>query len=459
MPFGAGRPSDPFRGFGVRRLLLLGFGGIFGLWLLSAYALASDMLDADSRSLAIRSRFLRNEQLLSTVRAQALLSAVYLRDTLIDQSGAAASRTADKLHELQESIDLVLADYVPHQGSAAERDEWVRLQAELREYWSSFAFRPPLTPMDGMAMSAAYLRDEVVPRREAVIRTSDQIHVLNRDAFAAELAELSEVRTTLRHRVWQISLIFVGIGLGVVVLATRAAGRLEARLHEQHTNEVQHKRELEHLSARLLQAQENEQRRIARELHDQIGQSLSALKLELAVAERSAGAGGEESLSEARSIVEKTLQSVRDLSQLLHPSMLDDLGLLDTATWSLRAFSRRTGIRAELIVEQLDSRLAPGLEACIYRVMQEALTNIARHAQATTCEVLIRRREFSVLLVVTDNGRGFDLARSHSPESRGLGIIGLRERVAALGGTMHLDTAVGRGTTLSVELPIAPDEA
>ena len=183
------------------------------------------------------------------------------------------------------------------------------------------------------------------------------------------------MRGSLQQRIWLTSLVTVGVGLLIAFFAIRAVGRLDARVREQHRHEVEQKRELARLSSKLLQAQEDERRRIARELHDEIGQSLGALKLELAVAERiMPEVSIDEVLAEARSITDRTLQTVRDLSQLLHPAMLDDLGLPDTADWYLRAFSRRTGIASELSIDRLEERLAPEVEMCTYRVIQEAVT-------------------------------------------------------------------------------------
>ncbi len=436
----------------LRKLLLLGFGGIFAIWLPSAYALSTEMLEADARSLAIRTRFLRNEQLLSTVRTQALLGAVFVRDALLETPGSLGSAQS-QLTEIRVAIDRALEAYVPTPNSTVEREEWIHLQSELRDYWNSFTLVLPAADGGSSPTPAAYLRDSLLPKREAVISISDRIHTLNREAFEAEVSELAELRRLLRQQVWYTSLGAVALGLGIAFFASRAAGNLESRIREQHAQELQHKHELGRLSAKLLQAQEDERRRIARELHDEIGQALSALKLELAVAEREAVAG-REPLAEARSITEKALQSVRDISQLLHPSMLDDLGLVDTATWYTRAFSRRSGIRTDLTTETLDPRLPPEIEACIYRVIQEALTNVARHAEATECRVRIERRDRAVLLTVSDNGKGFQQELARPPAERGLGLVGVRERVTGFGGSLRIDSVAGAGTTLEVLLPL-----
>ncbi|MGE5837265.1 MAG: ATP-binding protein [Acidobacteriota bacterium] len=443
----------------LRVLLLLGFAGIFLLWLVSAYALVQRMVEADSRGAAIRSRFLRNEQLLSTVRAQTLLSSVYLRDAVFDTTTAPVTDYQLQLHRIREDVEHALVEYVPRVDSELERVQWAELQKELAQYWNSLMPVLALERTPSAHDARRVLRDEIIPKRETIIRISDGIHTVNQHAFEQEQAELAALRQGLRRRVLQTSTITVFLGLGIAFLATRYAGRLESRIREQHTQELHQKHELERLSSQLMQAQEEERRRIARELHDEIGQALTALKLELAIVERSAPAPAAAGLSEARTITDRALQSVRDMSQLLHPSMLDDLGLPDTATWYLRGFSRRTGITSELVVERLERRLDPDVESCTYRIIQEALTNVARHAEASQCRVEIARTDAALRIRIEDNGKGFDEASDPAPAARGLGLVGVRERVARLGGTFRVESRLGIGTSLMVELPVPEVQA
>ena len=295
----------PSEGLSLRVLLLLGFGSVFALWLISAYALADSMIRTDTRSTALRTRFVKNEQLLSTVRAQALLSSVYLRDALLDPDPSQTQFYRDELQRTRRDVDHAMADYLPRAESAPEHADWIRLQQELSDYWNAMVpvLDPTYTPTP--AESRAYLRDEVIPKRETIISISDQIHALNQEAFEAEQREVGLMRGSLQQRIWLTSLITVGVGLLIAFFAIRAVGRLDTRVREQHRHEVEQKRELARLSSKLLQAQEDERRRIARELHDEIGQSLGALKLELAVAERiMPEVSIDEVLAEARSITD-----------------------------------------------------------------------------------------------------------------------------------------------------------
>jgi signal transduction histidine kinase len=186
---------------------------------------------------------------------------------------------------------------------------------------------------------------------------------------------------------------------------------------------------------------------------------LTAIKMDVGVALRSPSTDlrAKASLEEARAITETTLQSVRDMSQLLHPSMLDDFGLPETLTAYLRSFSKRTGIRAQLALDGLDGRLPADVEVCLYRIVQEALTNVARHSGAASCSVAVRRAPGTVSLVIEDSGRGITGATDGmSAARRGLGMIGMRERAQALAGRFAIENRAEGGTRISVSLPVTP---
>jgi len=147
------------------------------------------------------------------------------------------------------------------------------------------------------------------------------------------------------------------------------------------------------------------------------------------------------------------LRSVRDMSQLLHPSALDDFGLPATLTTYLRTFSHRTSIRAQL-AETLETRLAPDIEVAVYRIVQEALSNVARHSGATACTVSLNSGRGVLRLVIEDNGRGIGPVATRLTSGRGLGLIGMRERAQALGGTFTIRERDGGGTIVAVTLPL-----
>jgi signal transduction histidine kinase len=139
---------------------------------------------------------------------------------------------------------------------------------------------------------------------------------------------------------------------------------------------------------------------------------------------------------------------------LLHPAILDDLGLTAAIDWHLQSFGKRHDIRVQLLHERMNERLLPETEAAAFRIVQEALTNAARHAHATSCRIYLQRLANTVLITVEDDGVGFDTTEvSQSGARRGLGLLGIRERVAGLRGTLRLESSPGKGTRLTVELP------
>jgi signal transduction histidine kinase len=214
---------------------------------------------------------------------------------------------------------------------------------------------------------------------------------------------------------------------------------------------------LQALSRRLLEAQEAERRRLARELHDELGQALTAVKLNLLGASRVAGAAAQPGLTESIGIVERALQQVRDLSLGLRPSVLDDLGLVAALRWHLDRQCQRAGLAQEFAADPPDLRLSPELETACFRVAQEALTNVVRHARARRVGVSLSRQVTEVCLVVRDDGAGFDVAAACTRASRGesLGLLGMQERVLLSGGEIEIVSAVGQGTEVRVRWPLA----
>jgi signal transduction histidine kinase len=205
--------------------------------------------------------------------------------------------------------------------------------------------------------------------------------------------------------------------------------------------------ELRALSRRLLTVQEEERRHLARELHDEVGQMLTGLNFQLAAA--ASGADGTHALTDAQATVQALTEQVRQLSRDLRPAVLDSYGLMDAVEWYIEHYQRRTGITVHLRHSGLVGRFLPAVEIAAYRVVQEALTNVARHADTDFATVQLLADSF-LTIVIRDGGRGFDPAQAST--SGGLG--GMRERVALLGGTSEIEAMVGGGTAVTAEIPL-----
>src|ERR1019366_7317382 len=242
-------------------------------------------------------------------------------------------------------------------------------------------------------------------------------------------------------------------GIVLAALTIRRTLRLEAELERRYQEGVRTRQELKDLSARLVAAQEEERRSISRELHDEVGQSLSALLVEAGNAAARVPPGSTEVRRHVESIkrlAEASVNVIRNMSLLLRPSMLDDLGLVPALEWQAREVFKRTGLRVQVTADENASELPDEHKTCIYRVVQEALHNCARHAQARSVMVEVRQETSKILLSVEDDGHGFDVRRV-----RGLGLVGMEERVHHLGGALSVRSLPGKGTTVAVELPLA----
>jgi len=215
------------------------------------------------------------------------------------------------------------------------------------------------------------------------------------------------------------------------------------------------RRQQEELRTRLIEqvmtAQEEERARIARELHDETGQSLTALLVGLRTIEESTTmAQAAELAQRLRGIVTQTLDAVGRISRGLHPSILDDVGLAAAVTRHVQDFAHLHGIALDLRIDGLDAEpLPPLVQTTVYRVLQEALTNVARHAGARSVNVRLVRDETMVELRVQDDGTGFEPG-----DGRRLGLRGMRERAALLGGSVEVESQAGVGTVITAHLPV-----
>ncbi len=239
--------------------------------------------------------------------------------------------------------------------------------------------------------------------------------------------------------------------------ANQAAVAIEnARLFEQ----VRIGRErMQKLSQQLLNVQENERRRIALELHDQIGQTLTAVKINLQTVQRAPEAASMgDRLEKSITIVERALGQVRSLSLALRPSMLDDLGLAAALRWFVDRQAQQAGFTVVFHVDEFEERLDPNIETACFRVAQEAITNIMRHAEARVVRVHVRNHNTEMQMLIEDDGIGFDVPAALERASLGesLGLLGMRERVQLLGGKLELASTPKQGTRLLARFPITP---
>ena len=210
--------------------------------------------------------------------------------------------------------------------------------------------------------------------------------------------------------------------------------------------------QLRALTARLHSAREEERTRVAREIHDELGQALTAIKIEFAsllrdLPEGLAAPRGQSILK----LLEQTIQSIRRIGTELRPGILDDMGLVAALEWAAEDFETRTGTKCQVSLPDGDIALDPEATTALFRIFQETLTNVARHADATEVDVRLGKENGNLILEVRDNGKG--IGEEHLLAGRSLGILGMRERVLLLGGTLTISGTPGKGTTVRVLLP------
>lgn len=208
------------------------------------------------------------------------------------------------------------------------------------------------------------------------------------------------------------------------------------------------------LLEKLITAQEDERRRIARELHDQAGQALTALILNLEMAEQSRQAVDPQRLARLRGIAEDTLAELRRMIYDLRPTILDDLGLAAAVRWYVKESVEPQGLQVTMRIAAPDDRLPRHIETAVFRIVQEALTNIVKHAQARHAAVDIAVTPQDVRMVITDDGRGFDLSAVATRREGGMGLLGMRERAELLGGSLRMASREGDGTRVEAVIPV-----
>ena len=281
--------------------------------------------------------------------------------------------------------------------------------------------------------------------RTKQMRLNDTIHALTTEANERQRAqtELRKAHDGLEQRVIQRT----------VDLST-ALRRVESEIAVRKEAEQQ----LRHLSLRLMNLQDEERRRIARDLHDTVGQSLAAIKMSAALVAQVKGnpAGVQPLIDDLNALADEALQEVRTTSYLLHPPLLDEAGIVSAVRWFLEGFGRRSGIEVKCDLPDKIERASRPCEMVLFRVLQESLTNVHRHSAATSASIRLRRTVDDIQFEVCDNGKGISEQQlrnlSISTNKAGVGITGMRERVRELGGTLEIE-ALNPGTMVRVKIP------
>ena len=227
---------------------------------------------------------------------------------------------------------------------------------------------------------------------------------------------------------------------------------------------LRHRNDLRRLSMDIINSQETERKRIAMELHDELGQALTAVNINLSAIAKgltsSVSPAVHEKLKDTLSLSEQAIDHIHDISLFLRPSILDDLGLVPALRWFIDNFARRNNIEVDFKANGVDENLTESIKITLYRVSQEALNNIVKHAEATKVVVRLKQSKNGIIAIFKDNGKGFDVADVLADDGRknGVGIIGMRERLALLMGNLDIESRIGCGTRMAIEIPFNGNE-
>ena len=442
-------------GGGTRRrppwlVLSLGFGGLL-VFIVAAATGTLVVLDrVRHQETLIRQAFLQRLSALDQIRAQIYLSGTYVRDFLLSPDTSGAQEQTQRMAALERDTHAALQAY-SRILEAEEREPFRALQGEIEAYWDVLDRTVAWSPQQRNRLRYSFFYDELVPRRTAMLQIADRIAAVNERGLSRAEEQLAASSDSLRRSLVLTFGITLAGGLVLALLTIGYTVHLGRELERRLEENARARADLQELSARLLRAQENERRTLARELHDEVGQSLSAILMEAESAACSGDPGEmRDHLASVRTLAEKTVNEVRDLALLLRPSMLDDFGLVPALNWYAREMTKRTGLNVVVEADDAADNLPDEHKTCIYRLVQEAVNNAGRHANARTAEVVVRRDSHRVLLTVRDDGAGFD-----TRFVRGLGLLGMEERVRRLGGSFRIDSNLGRGTVIEAELPVA----
>jgi signal transduction histidine kinase len=438
-----------------RNVVRAGLGIVISLLFLTTWRAYQIQEVLSQETFEIYHRHVSHDDQLWSLRRTLWLGSSAARDFLLNPNADRAAKYAEQLAALRtNSADLLknLANMPPRGEPPNE------LTAKVEDFWVTLERIPATTERLKPPERYQYIQNEIVSRRNVVGDLVREFTKVGQERLRSNDAELSHSRREAGARLlWAIGLSVV-IALAVAGFSLARSEGLERTTARQYVEVEQAKIQLQQFAARLMQIQEEERIRLSRDLHDEIGQTLATLRLEISRAESlSHRAAPEilERLARARALAESTAQAVRDISVLLRPSLLDDLGLEPALEWQVEDFNRRTGVPCILRYDGSHDPLPEEVRTCVYRVVQESLHNCAKYASASQVTVSIVQSPTLLSVTVEDNGQGFDLAAHTKPLRNGrFGILGMRERAVALGGSLKIESSPGSGVRVVLQLPL-----
>ena len=437
--------------FGSRAALFAGFGTLLILMATVSIDSLYTLGAFETHNTQIRQEFVYREHTLEQVRTGVYESGDIMSDyAVIESHLQSQERLRTEFQSIRNETTASLKACIESLPTD-KRESFQHLAEELERYWLKVdpLFALHATGKKGLGHSA--LRSDVLSQYAEVLAITREVRAVNDNELKETDQRIAETFAQFRRRLLVFGMIGFSFGLILATTTIVYAGRLEKSLQEKYRESLQAQRELKELSKRLVDAEERERRAISRELHDEVGQSLSALLIDVGNLTEmcTEDAAFRRGLHRIKTLAENCVNEVRNMALLLRPSMLDDLGLVAALDWQAREVSKRTGMIVDTVDENVSESLPEEYKTCVYRVVQEALNNCSKHAYAKKVRVVVRQEPNYLRVSIEDDGKGFDASRV-----RGLGLVGMNERVSQLDGALKVESDPERGTRLRVDLPL-----
>jgi signal transduction histidine kinase len=435
----------------IRALLLISFSWLLALLIGAGIDALLSLRHLDRASQELSRRFTAHNRAVGTIVVSVRvyddqIERFLLQDQL-QATGPDPSDVANKIAAVRAALVSFPPDRDPEEQLLLVAMEQ-QLQDEENSCATVLAWRAELRRQ----RAYQFIGQQLIPWRTRIFELSSQISSLNEHDLALENLAVAQRFQSLESRlVWLVSLALLA-GVLMSLICGWYILRLERQARQRYQALALSRLELEGLSARLVEAQEEERRSISRELHDEVGQSLGALLVEVGQLSKLVPPDDrvtQAQITHVKSVAETAVKSIRDIALLLRPPMLDDLGLIPALEWQAREISRRSEMEVEVHSEKVTEDLGDETKVTVYRLVQEALNNAAAHAAAKNAKVTVAQVSDKITIEITDDGHGFDPKRQ-----RGMGILGMEERVRRLGGALTIESAPGKGATVKAELPL-----
>ena len=440
----------------VRRILFLAFGGLLALMVVAGLDALRSLRKLDGIERQVNQRYSAHNQALTTILISVHVYHDQMERYLIQGDDSERNQGAVDVKNRGDEVQIAIQKFPPD-ADAEERAMLAEIQQKILEQEGSFALlvmaQAQGVPQDRLQL----VLEQMMLRRAYILQISRNIAIWNDRKLVEATQSLAANFQGMQSRL----VVMVGLSLVTGLLMSLIGGfyilRLEKQGRLRYQELVASQQQQEALSARLVDAQEEERRSISRELHDQVGQTLGALLVDIGQLSKlvsSEDAVLQSQIARIKSAGETAVKSIRDMALLLRPPMLDDLGLVPALEWQGREISRRGDMEVDVHSEQVSEQLSDDVKVCIYRLAQEALNNAARHSAARHAKVSITQDTDNIHVEVSDDGKGFPAERV-----RGMGILGMEERVKRLGGVLTIHSAPGTGTTVIAELPLHREQS